>query len=86
MTGTRRQAPPCPHPAMIHGSLICWRKLLDNDAPTVALLKYNPFPAAPLRHVRALHYRYRFTTPEERRKTGCWWRRELAGTYFPPRP
>lgn len=59
-------------------------KLLDNDAPTIALLKYNPFPDAPPRYVRALHYRYRFTTPEERRKSGCWWQRELAGIYFPP--
>jgi hypothetical protein len=59
-------------------------KLLANDALTTALLKDNPFPAAPPSHVRALHYRYRFTTPEERRKSGCWWQRELAGTYFPP--
>jgi hypothetical protein len=59
-------------------------KLLDNDAPTIALLKNNPFPAAPPRHLRALYYRYRFTTPEERKKGGGWWHRELAGTYFPP--
>jgi len=59
-------------------------RLLDSDAPTIALLQYNPFPGAPPRYVRALHYRYRFTTPEERRRTGCWWQRELEGTYFPP--
>jgi hypothetical protein len=59
-------------------------KLLDNDEPTLALLESNPFPGSPPRHIRALHYRYRFTTPDERKKTGCWWQREPAGTYFPP--
>lgn len=59
-------------------------KLLEGDAAILGLLKENPFPSAPPRHVRALHYRYRFTTPEERRNTGCWWQRELAGTYFRP--
>jgi len=59
-------------------------KLLAGDAPTLSLLKTNPFPDAPPRYLRALHYRYRFTTPEEHRRTGCWWQRELAGTYFPP--
>lgn len=68
------------HPWFIH--LVA--RLLAGDAATLALLKENPFAAAPPRHVRALHYRYRFTTPAERRLTGCWWQREFAGTYFPP--
>lgn len=59
-------------------------KLLEGDAATLALLKSNPFPDAPPKYVRALYYRYRFTTPEERRQSGCWWHRELVGTYFPP--
>lgn len=59
-------------------------RLLAGDAATLALLKQNPFGTAPPHHIRALYYRYRFTTPEERRRTGCWWRRELVGTYFPP--
>ena len=59
-------------------------RLLAGDAATLSLLKENPFPATPPRYIRALHYRYRFTTPAERRLTGCWWHRELAGTYFPP--
>jgi hypothetical protein len=59
-------------------------KLLDGDAATLALLRDNPFPDHPPRYVRALHYRYRFTTPAERRRTGCWWQRELAGIYFRP--
>ena len=25
-----------------------------------------------------------FTTPEERRRTGAWWKREYRGMYLPP--
>ena len=34
--------------------------------------------------VRARLYRYRFTTPAERRQTGAWWSRDLVGDYLPP--
>lgn len=59
-------------------------KLLAGDSATLSLLKTNPFPGKPPRFIRALHYRYRFTTAEERKQTGCWWNRELSGIYFPP--
>ena len=59
-------------------------KLLQGDAATLALLQTNPFPDHPPRYVRALSYRYRFTTPDERRQSGDWWKRELEGTYFGP--
>jgi hypothetical protein len=29
-------------------------------------------------------FRYRFTTPDERRATGAWWVRTLASEYIPP--
>jgi hypothetical protein len=58
-------------------------KLLQNDEKTLSLIAENPFPDKPPRFVRALLYEYRFTTPEERRKTGTWWARELRGEYFP---
>jgi hypothetical protein len=35
-------------------------------------------------HVRARLYRYRFTTWRERRESGAWWVRTLAGEYVPP--
>ncbi len=47
------------------------------------LLKTNPFPGAPPRYVRALLYDYKFTTLEEKRRTGNWWKRELLGAYSP---
>jgi hypothetical protein len=45
------------------------------------LFARNPFPGAPPRAVRAVLWRYRFTTPAERARTGAWWHRELAGEY-----
>ncbi|HTM04300.1 MAG TPA: lipase maturation factor family protein [Vicinamibacterales bacterium] len=59
-------------------------KLLQGDRDTIALLRWNPFPEAPPRWIRASYYDYRFTTPEEHRATGRWWRRTLAGLYMPP--
>jgi hypothetical protein len=59
-------------------------KLLEGDRAALGLLRFNPFPDHPPRSVRALLYEYHFTTPEERRQTGAWWKRELRGVYFPP--
>ena len=58
-------------------------KLLEGDAATLSLLKSNPFPDHPPRYVRASLYRYHFTTPQERKQTGNWWKREPEGSYFP---
>jgi hypothetical protein len=59
-------------------------KLLEGDAATLALLRTNPFPEGPPRWVRAELYQYDFTTPDEHRRTGHWWRREPVGIWFPP--
>ncbi|WP_270888592.1 lipase maturation factor family protein [Pedococcus sp. 5OH_020] len=59
-------------------------KLLHNDRTTLRLLRYNPFPDSPPEVVRARLYRYRFTTWRERRGTGAWWHRELAGEFLDP--
>ena len=59
-------------------------KLLQGDSAVLGLLRTNPFPDRPPRYVRALYYEYHFTTPEERRRTGRWWTRELKGLYFSP--
>lgn len=59
-------------------------KLLENDAPTLRLLAHNPFPAEPPKYVRISLYRYRFTTPDERRSTGATWVRHRVGTYLAP--
>jgi Lipase maturation factor len=59
-------------------------KLLEGDRPTLRLIRGNPFPDAPPRYVRALVYRYRFTTWRERRETGAWWVRTLVGEFVQP--
>jgi hypothetical protein len=59
-------------------------KLLENDRPTLKLIKRNPFPEHPPAYVRARLYRYRFSTPAERRATRQWWMRQLVGEYLPP--
>lgn len=58
------------------------RLLLASD-PVVGLLESTPFSDAPPTAVRALFYRYQFTTPAERSRSGNWWKRELVGEYHP---
>jgi hypothetical protein len=58
--------------------------LLRNEPAIVRLLRRNPFADAPPAVVRARLYRYRFTTWNERRRTGAWWSRELIGEFMPP--
>jgi hypothetical protein len=58
-------------------------KLLEGDPATLSLLHSNPFPDHPPKYIRAQLYRYNFTSPDERRKTGHWWKREFAGGWFP---
>ncbi len=59
-------------------------KLLDGDEGAKRLLATDPFPDDPPRYVSADLYRYRYTTPEERRETGRWWHRERVDTYLGP--
>ena len=58
-------------------------KLLVNDADVLSLFRGNPFPAVPPRYVRAVLWQYWFTTMDEKRQTGNWWRREYVGLYAP---
>ena len=59
-------------------------RLLQGSIPVIQLLDHDPFAGKPPKFVRAIEYEYRFTTFDERRETGNWWKRELKGTYFPP--
>src|SRR5947207_6087924 len=61
-------------------TVIC---LLHGKPEVTALFGRNPFPQSPPRYVRATSYRYRFTTAEEHRKTGAWWKRQELGEYLP---
>ena len=57
--------------------------LLRGSTDVLLLFAGNPFPKAPPRQVRAVLWQYWFTTPEEKRATGMWWRREQLGLYAP---
>ena len=57
--------------------------LLENKPDVTRLLATNPFPNDGPVYVRARFYRYRFTSAEERRSTGAWWKREELGEYLP---
>jgi len=59
------------------------QRLLEGSPAVTSLLARDPFDGAPPRYVRAQLYRYRFTTAEERRRTGDWWARTLEGPYVP---
>jgi hypothetical protein len=59
------------------------KHLLQGDADVLALFAANPFPDKPPRQVRAVLWQYWFTTMEEKRATGVWWRREFKGLYAP---
>jgi predicted DCC family thiol-disulfide oxidoreductase YuxK len=59
-------------------------RLLQGSPEVLALLEKNPFPDQPPKYVRARVYDYEFTSQEERRLTGAWWKRELKGEYLPP--
>lgn len=57
--------------------------LLKGSPPVLSLLAGNPFPTKPPIFVRALLYRYSFTTPEQRAASGDTWKREYLGVYWP---
>ncbi len=59
-------------------------RLLEGSRPVLALLKYDPFPHAPPRYIRAMVYEYHFTDLAARRQTGAWWSRKKLGLYLPP--
>lgn len=58
-------------------------RLLSNDNDVLQLFAGNPFESQPPREMRVLLWQYWFTTMEEKRRTGMWWRRELLGLYAP---
>ena len=57
--------------------------LLEGKPAVARLFAHDPFPNQPPRYVRAILYRYRFTTAKEHRQTGAWWERQELGEYLP---
>jgi hypothetical protein len=68
------------HPWFVH----LLGKLLAADRGVRSLLADDPFDGDVPRQVRAVRYRYEFTTPQQRAETGDYWTRERVGTYVRP--
>lgn len=60
--------------------VLCWR-LLEGSPDVRGAFAVDPFGADPPRYIRANVYMYTFTTAEERRHGGAWWKRTLRGPY-----
>ena len=58
-------------------------RLLQGSHDVSGLLAHNPFPENPPLYIRAMFYRYRFTTVGELRQTGAWWKRQELREYLP---
>ena len=64
--------------------LVFLMRLLNADRRLLRLLRVDPFHGIRPRWVRARLFEYRFSTRTERRETGAWWVREVAGEFVPP--
>lgn len=60
------------------------KRLLQGSEPVLALLEGNPFDGNPPRYVRAVMYRYHFSSWSELWYEGKWWTRSNRRLYFPP--
>jgi hypothetical protein len=58
-------------------------RLLHGSQDVSALFARNPFSDKPPQYIRAMFYRYRFTTVDELRQTGAWWKRQELREYLP---
>jgi hypothetical protein len=58
-------------------------RLLEGDGDVLSLFRDDPFASAPPKYVRAVLWQYWFTTLDEKRETGDWWKRSLLGLYAP---
>jgi hypothetical protein len=57
-------------------------RLLANSPAVLSLFRSDPFPNRP-HYLRAVLWQYWFTSMDEKRRTGNWWRREYLGLYAP---
>jgi len=58
-------------------------RLLAGSPQVLRLFARDPFDGQPPAYVRVVKWQYWFTTPEEKRRTSAWWRRQERGLYAP---
>jgi hypothetical protein len=59
------------------------RRLQEGSPDVLALLAHNPFAKQPPPYLRAYLYRFTFTLPDQRAKSGHIWNREKLRLYWP---
>ncbi|WP_440998925.1 lipase maturation factor family protein [Fodinibius sp. SL11] len=59
-------------------------KLLTDHKQTLKLISKNPFNYKAPEYIRACLFKYKFTTWEEYKETGNWWKRSFEKIYIPP--
>jgi len=60
------------------------RRLLEGSPAVLGLLERSPFPDKPPRFLRTLRLDYRFTSFDEKRASGAWWKRSGERIYIRP--
>ena len=58
-------------------------RLLEGERQTLDLFAADPFGGKPPIYVRAVLWQYWFSSSQEKRATGAWWRRQYLGTFAP---
>ncbi|MCK4709032.1 MAG: lipase maturation factor family protein [Gammaproteobacteria bacterium] len=56
---------------------------LEDSADVTAMLKHNPFINQVPNFIRVNSWHYEFTTPDERKINGNWWKRTDLGPFYP---
>jgi hypothetical protein len=59
------------------------QRLLEGSSSVASLFASNPFPDGPPKAIRVSLYLLQPTSPEERRRTGAWWRRQYLAPHLP---
>jgi lipase maturation factor 1 len=57
--------------------------LLKGTPEVLSLIRKNPFSEHAPRFVRSLIYEYEFSSIQEKKQSGCWWRRKYIGVFTP---
>jgi hypothetical protein len=58
-------------------------RLMQREPSVLALFRDDPLHGQSPQLVRAIKWQYWFTTMDEHRRTGAWWKRTLLGLYAP---
>jgi len=61
-------------------------RLHHNEPDVTALLRHNPFADKAPRYLRVLAYRYRFSTPAQRERSGQVWQAQYLGVFPQVKP